>query len=753
MKYDSVDEDVIELRHYFNTVMKYKWSIAALSLAVTMLAAVVVYSMAPTYRATATLLIEAESAKPLSIEEVYGLDSSQDEFFLTQFEIIKSKGISEQVVDHLELVNSPEFDPDQREQSYLDQAKGWVKQFLPASEPKLITEEKRAELKRQKVTRAFMSRLNVAPIPDTQLVHISFESKSPELAAEAANLVAEQYIESQMESKLDVTQRAASWLNSRLDDLRIKLEKSEAALQDFQEKEGLVDVEGVLGLGAQELNEITAQLLEARKSLKEASSLRSLVRARGADVIALSTLPEVLNHSVIQDVKRAEIDASRNVSEMAQRYGPKHPKLIAARDQLYSVEAKLRTEIRQLIAGIESDYQTALANEKALSEELVAKKQEYQGVARKGSRYSELKREVEVNTQLYNAFLVRFNETNEIANFEAPSARVIDKADAPEIAVKPKKMLILSLVLIVCVMAGVVMSFMAEALNDSIRTAEDVESGLGQSMIGMIPWVPHNKKKGIGLRLFFDSEQYKFAEAIRSLRTSFVLSQLEGASNTVAITSSLPGEGKTTVSENLAFSLAQMENVLLIDADMRRPSLGRRFGLSPSHPGLSNLITGSANLSSCIHHDEQSGLDVIPAGAIPRMPQELLASDRFERLLNKLREKYDRIIIDTAPLQVVSDAQVISRVADSMLYVVKADSSRQKAVEGGIRKLLKVGANLEGVVLNQVDISSRSSNYGEFYGYYGGRYGYASNKNVDGSYELDNIKASKHERIESADIA
>jgi len=732
MNGSAPQEDVINLREYFGVVTRFKWRIAFLSIAVTMLASLFVFSLPPVYQATATLMVESEPAKALSIDEVYGLDSSRKEFLLTQFQIIKSKSIAEEVVRRLDLRNSPEFDPDQREPSLKDRIKSWLRSFSP---PEDISLQRREELKFQRITREFQQRLNVTPVPDTQLVDISFESASPELAAEAANMVAAVYIESQVDAKIEVTQGAASWLNTRLDDLRVKLESSEKALQEFQEQEGLVDVKGVLGLGAQELNELTAQLLLARKELKEASSLRSLVRARGANIEALATLPEVLNHSVIQDVKRAEVEASSKLSELAQRYGPMHPKLIAARDQLAVVQAKLRTEVRQLVAGIESDYETAVANERALVEELAEKKDEYQQVTRKEALYAELSREVEVNTQLYNTFLMRFKETDQIAGFQAPAARLVDQADAPQAPAKPRKKLILLFVFVVTALVSVALTFILEAMNDSIRTPEDVEYKLGQPMVGLLPRVSHDKKKGLGLRIFFDANHYKFSEAVRTLRTSLVLSRLEDTGRVIAITSSLPGEGKSTVSENLAFALAQMEKVLLIDTDMRQPSLGARFGLPENHPGLSNLILGTASLTNCIHQDEKTALDVIPAGAIPRNPQELLATSRFEGLLKKLSEKYDRIILDTAPAQVVSDALVLSRLSDSMLYVVKADSTRQKIVSNGIARLLQVGANLGGVVLNQVDTSSRSSNYGEYYGYYGGRYGYGQTiYPAEGSY-------------------
>ncbi|AOS97208.1 Tyrosine-protein kinase ptk [Microbulbifer aggregans] len=711
-----LQEEVIDLRQYWRILDRFKWRIGALAVAVAMLAAMVVFSMTPRYQATATLMIEAEQPKALSIEEVYGLDSSRKEYFLTQFEILKSRRIAEQVVERLNLTEHPLFDPEQQEPSFKEKVKGWLP-FLASNE--ILSEEELRELKLESVTKAVSENLTISPVRNTQLVKISFESESPELAAQVANTVAEVFIDSHLEAKLDMTKQATSWLNVRLEDLRVKLEDSEARLQAFQESQGLVDVAGVQGLAAQELNEITTQLIDARKELKQAESIHALVQSRGTDVTALSSLPEVLNHTVIANIKQAEIDASRKVSELARRYGPKHPKMIAARDELESVQDKLRSEVRQLVSGIQNDYETAQANVRALERELNAAKGDYQQISRKETRYNELKREVEVNRQLYNAFLTRFKETSETSGFEAANARLMDPAIAPRESAKPKKKLIVALAFVVSAMLGVMLAFLIEALNDGIRNPDDVENKLAQRMIGMLPWVKHEKDERLSLSTFFDSANHQFSEAVRTLRTSLVLSHLETPATVISVTSSVPGEGKTTVAENLAFALAQMEKVLLIDADMRRPSVGKDFGLPVYHPGLSNLIAGSNTLAECIHHDEKSGLDVMPAGAVPPNPQEMLSSPRFTKALQVLMDKYDRVILDTAPAQVVSDALVVSRVADSMLYVVKADSTRQKMITNGIGRLLQVGAKLDGVVLNQLDTSNKASYYGDYYGYEG----------------------------------
>ncbi len=720
-----LQEEEIDLRHYWRVINGYKWRILLLALAVTMLTTLVVFSLTPRYQATATLMIEAEQAKVLSIEEVYGLDSSRSEYFLTQFEILKSQRLAERVIKRLGLAAHPEFDPAQKQSLIALDLKEWLP-FLPQEEP--LSEEEQQALNFQLVVEQFMEQLTISPIRKTQLVKISFESESAALSAEVANTLAEEFIDSHLEAKLELTQQAATWLNQRLEGLRNKLEESERRLQSFQEAEDLVDVAGVRGLAAQELNEITAQLLETRKKLQQVESIYSQVKARRSDIAALRNLPEVLNHNVIQDIKKAEVEASRKYSELSQRYGPKHPKMIAAQDELRAVRTNLDAEIQNLVGGIENEYRAVRANERSLERALTRAKGSFQKVSRKETRYSELKREVDVNRQLYNAFLTRFKETSETSDFESVNARLTDPAKPPRVAAKPKKKLIVMLAFVVSAMAGVMLAFLTEALHDSIRSVDDVENKLGHRLLALLPLVREAKKAGLDLRAFFDSKNHSFAEAVRTLRTSVVLSHIESPAKVIAVTSSVPGEGKTTTSENLAFAMAQLEKVLLIDADMRRPSIGKNFGLPPYQPGLSNLVAGSNSLAECIHHDDASGLDVMPAGVVPPNPQELLASPAFAKLLEELHGKYDRIVIDTAPALAVSDALLVSRHADSMLYVVKADSTRQKQIVTGLCRLVQVGAKVDGVVLNQLDAATQ--NYmGSYDGYYG--YGYQSEPAVE----------------------
>jgi capsular exopolysaccharide synthesis family protein len=286
-----------------------------------------------------------------------------------------------------------------------------------------------------------------------------------------------------------------------------------------------------------------------------------------------------------------------------------------------------------------------------------------------------------------------------------------------------------------------VLAFLFEFLNDGIRSVDDIENKLKQRMLGLLPLQKTHRKQGLPLRHFFSKEEHVFSESIRTIRTSLLLLNIEHDAKIISVTSSVPGEGKTTVSINLSFALAQLERVLLIDADMRRPSVAKSFTLPSYQTGLSNIISGTHSIEECLVKDEASGVDIITAGSLPPNPQELLASADFAKLINTLKDKYDRIVIDTPPTQAVSDAIVVAQHSQSLVYVVKADNTREKAILSGLNRLLSAGVRVDGIVLNHVDLK-QAAKYGEYTGYYD-QYGY--NNQVASNDQVNNSKASNNE--------
>ncbi|MGO2275577.1 GumC family protein [Pseudoalteromonas nigrifaciens] len=711
------NDDVIELGINFNVIKQAKWRILSFAIVITLLAIMITLTLIPKYKASATLLIEAEQAKAVSFEEIYGLDSNQKEYYLTQFEVIKSDSIAREVITKLDLQSHTDFIP---KPSIFNEVNILIKELLPflnKKEVAALSYEDQVEQQMQDLLSIFNKALIVSPIRKTQLVRVSFESSDSKLAALVANTVGEVYIDSQMRAKMGITQQATSWLNTRLSQLRIQLDDSEVRLQAYREAQQLVDIEGIAGLVTQELEQMSQQLVDARAARNNLKSINRVIKEYGNNNIEfLGSMPEITSHKVVQDVKRELVLVERKVSDLGEVYGNKHPKMISAKAELATVKANLNKQIKGLVTGIEKELNRTTRTVNTLEADLKKIRDDYQYITRKETQYNQLKREVETNRNIFNTFLSRSKETEVTSDFTSAAARFTDRAYTPKYPSKPNKKLIVIITFIASFAFAVVMSFIFDALNDTVKTKNDVESKLAQRMLGLLPKVKISRKNPFPIYAYLEDEYRRFAESVRTFRTSLLLTQLDRNHQIIAVTSSVPGEGKTTTSANLALSLAQMGSVLLIDADLRKPSLAKRFDIPVFHPGLSNLITGTEQFSECVHLDERSGVAIIPSGQIPSNPLELLSSARFDELLKVLKTKYDHIIIDTPPTQAVSDALVIAQSVDSVVYVVRADVTRVKPIKAGLERLFEVKAHVAGVILNQVDMSKTKDEHS--YGYY-----------------------------------
>lgn len=711
---DSSPLGNIDLLALFFAVYEKKWYIAAFALLVTVAAYFSVQNIRDRYQATATLLIGGGEANLVAIRDVYDVGAQRREFLMTQVEMLRSRGIAERVVDSLNLEDHDEFNQPPKP-TLVEKLREFI--GIEADQP-IMDPAVKSRQKREFIVNSLSKAIVVAPVRNTQLIRISYESYSPRLAAAIPNAVINAYIEEQQMVRADVTEKATSWLSERLEGLRGKLEESERALNEFQQQEDLVDLQGVRGLASQELNETMAQLLEAKRALKDVQLLYHQVRQKDLPEESLLSQPEVLNHPLIQTARQAETSALLGVTELARRYGPKHPVMQAAQDELESARAQLRSEIRKLVASIEVDYLQVRGKVQSLEAELSRAKSDLQSVAQKEIRYDELRREVQINSQLYNTFLTRFKETREVSGYETAAARLADPAIVPRRPLASKKQLLILFAFVASAGLGVAIVVLLDLLKTGIRDPQDVSRKLGLPLMGMVPKVAIAEHDALPLYSYFDAGHGQFSEAIRSLRTAVVLSRVENRAEVICITSSAPSEGKTTVSINLSFSLGQLEKVLLIDADMRRPSLGRRFDVAPSRPGLADLLSGRFSIDECIVRDKKSGIDIIPAGIRPEDPQRLLGSVQFQSVLKELRTRYDRILIDTPPVQAVSDVLVISRYVCSLLYVVRAEDTRVGIIRAAISRLLSLGIKPEGIILNTVTMDRKGAYSDQYYGYY-----------------------------------
>jgi capsular exopolysaccharide synthesis family protein len=354
-------------------------------------------------------------------------------------------------------------------------------------------------------------------------------------------------------------------------------------------------------------------------------------------------------------------------------------------------------------------------------------KAQIQKISRKEFEVRELQREVEANRTLYDTFMTRLKETSATSDLETANARVVDPAVVPNAPIRPMKGLVVALSGILALVGGAGITLLLQILNNTFKSIEEVESKLNLPVLGILPLVKNKQRSQIA-HLFSSNEDKSFSESIRTIRTGVVLAGMNDPHRILVVTSSLPGEGKSTVAANLAYAFGQMERVLLVDADLRRPTLAKNFKFPVGTRGLANLIAGTAKLEECIKSIE--GIDMLCAGAVPPNPLELLSSERFAQLIEQLKSHYDRVIIDSPPTQAVSDATILATHADALIYVIKSEATSTVLAKHGVGQLLQSNSPVTGVVLNQVDVKRAQKN-GYHYGGYYDYYGYTSQQKAD----------------------
>ncbi len=679
-------------------------------------------------------MIESQQTNVVSIQEVYGLDGSS-EYLLTQFEILKSRNLAKKVILKYDLLNHPAYNLPEAELpeklkfiqdfSLRDTATEYFPDLFPAQIEEITAESKEIILENMITT--FLSNLTISPVRKTQLVMIGFESTDARLAAEMANAVGDTYIEDNLAAKLELTVKATTWLNKQLKNQRVDLTAAEKRLQQYREQERIIGVDGGLGMAEREIELVSSKLVDAKRERLELQSLYNQIQEIGSkNASRLQLIPSILGHALVQNLKDVVAGVELKRSEVSNRYGKKHPKMKAINSELSRAYSNLNRQILSIARGIENRYKIALANVESLEGSLDSTRDDMQQLSGKEYKLKELQQDVDTKRALFEQFYTRFSETNATGDLKTANARITDLAATPIDPVKPKKKLIVALAFVASFMFAVMIAFLLKALDNTIKTSLEVESKLGEVMLGLLPLLVKTRKQQNPSYIHYIEEPHStYSESIRTIRTGIILSSLDNPYKTISVTSSVPGEGKTSTALGLAFSLAQVGTVLLIDADMRRPSIHKALGLNSQRNGLSNLVAQTHPMEECIHTYEPGNFDVLTCGIIPPNPSELLSSERFKELILGLSKIYDKIIIDTAPCQAVSDALVLAPIVDAYLYVVKSEATTSHLAKNGLKRIRQVNGNIAGVVLNQVDVKKAEKYYGEDYSGYYDNYGYS----------------------------
>lgn len=708
----------IDLIDYWRSIVKRKNAILAFAAAVAVVTAAIVLAITPIYRATTAILIETGRANVVAIDDVYSGVSQSREYIQTQLEIIKSRQVAVRTIVALKLWDHSEFDPRETEPGTLSNVKSLMG-LGEALKPNEWTEEMLVAA----VYAKFESRRTIELVRLSQLVKVHFESADPNLAARVANELARQYIESDLNARYDMTRQASNWLQDRLADLKTKLTESERRLQEYRDKAGIIDTKGFAQSGAgQQISDINQRLIEARIRLAETeTAYRQISKApKDAD---FSDIPAVLRNPSVGEAKRAQGESERKFSEVSQRYGFEHPRFLAAKSELESASANLKRQVDNVVASLTREYEVAQGTIRALESTLVQTRSNVQNLNRKEFELGVLEREAQANREMLSLFINRAKETSAASDLQTTVARVVDAAVAPEHPVKPKKTQIVLIALVLALMVGALLALLIEQLDRTLKTTDDVERKLGVPLLTTLPLLnAADGARAQSSHLLIDQPNSVFAEAVRTARSGVLLSAIDEPHRVILVTSTLPGEGKSTFAVNLALAHAKTQRTLLIDADMRRPSLAKSFDLPMAGAGLSELVAGTVASNHSLLKLEGTELSILTSGSLPPNPLELLSSDRFTQTLDKLKTHFDIIIIDSPPIELVSDALMISVHASGVIYVAKAFETPTAMIKKGLQRLRRSNAPLIGVVLNQFDFVQAHKYHGDQSGY--GQYGY-----------------------------
>ena len=717
---DIGNADEIDVRHYVHVIQRNKWGIIGLTFIASIYGLFLAHTAQPLYMAEAKVLITPNQPNASSINPVVSSTNTWL-FYETQYEIIRSRSVAMAVVKNLKL-DKPKTTGKiaKKKPSHLHELKKWLLDLFRADEesPPPPTREEILE----SLARMVQGGVTITGVEESQIALVGYTDTNPERAALIANAIADAYKEVSLVSRLEVAKKAISWLSERIGDLREKLTQSEAKLQEFQSREGIVDTASHQRIVSRKLTTMTDKLVKAQTDRLDAETRYRQVKDAQANNKSLESLTPVLMHPLIQRLKEEESRISRRVVELNERYGKKHPKMIAGRLEVKEARARLNEEAFKIVEGIKKEYEVALENERRLINLDKEMKSGIRGMKGKEFELFKLEREVATNRQLYETVLSRFKETDVSGNTSFSNVRVIDPALPPSAPFWPRKKRIVAVWLLGGLFVGVAISLVKEGFTNTFRSIDDVERETGIPVIGSIPELEESKLRSyLAGRKLLNNSVDPFFESIKNIRTGIVLSDVDNPPKMIVVTSAIPSEGKTSFSCELAMSFSQLGSTLLLDADLRKPSLAKVMGLT-QNPGFADLIAEDMSLKRAVKNDRKSdSLHFLTSGAKTHNALEILSSKKCEEIMQVFRKTFDYIIIDTPPSLLFSDALVVAKLADLTMLVIKSDQTTIPIVANTLKRFHASNIDIFGAVISHMDERrmlgeyATSSYYGDYF--------------------------------------
>ena len=712
------EEFSFNFERYWQTIVDNKWRIALFTFMVLLASYFIINSLTPQYKATATILIERKETQVVPVDALYGLNAESEEYLATEFEVLRSRPLAEKVVRKLDLASEPAFVGE--EGSLSTQSMGSMKDKLlgmvglgKSQEERTRVAEVEREIARRELLKDYGKRISIFPLRKTQLVEVSFEAPTPMLARDIANAHAEAYIESDLEARLERTKTAASWLAGQVEGLRGDLNTSKQDLAEYLQQENIIDInDDVTEIVSQELQELLAEMVGVRSRKAEAQITRDQVRNAGG---SRESLPVVQSDDLAQKLKLDVVLARQKKAELAKTFGPQHPRMLAADSDLNSANSSLRAQINKIIETVELKFNASQAEEASLQSRIDDTRSRFYSRNEQSDKYVELKSEVESAQRLFDLFFERTKETTETIDLQSAHARILSQAEDPLLPSKPKKAVLFLLAGLGSLLLSMLYYILRELFNTGIRDGEDVHQRIGLPLLGSLPIIKKNFIRPVVLNSMEEAERSKegaiFKEAVNTVRTGMMLDRVDQPHKIVMVTSTIAGEGKSTIAGHLAYSYSNVGRTLLIDCDLRTRGVSNMFGVNKSDMGLREVLSAEALLEQCVIGIDNN-LDLLCANFTPLNPLKLISSPRFQSHIQEAAKKYAYVILDAPPVLPVSDPLVLSGYADAVIYAIRARSTPYQHISRCLQSLQRVEAPMVGVVLNQLEMG------GTYYSYY-----------------------------------
>src|SRR3954467_4415442 len=677
------------------------------------------YSTTQMFLAQGRLLIEGErsTAVPGLQNDANTYYEDPEPYYQTQYKILKGRDLTRRVVRKLHLENVTEFNgkkpaPPSASSLLQDLKTKVVSLVRPAAEP---TEAPKVDETADEsgLVSGFISRVNVEPVRGSHLVDVTFLSEDSKFSAVAVNSLLDEYVNQNLELKLQSTQGMLDWLDKELENQQRRVQDSERALAEYREKENALSLDDKQNIIVSRLNQLNDAVTRARTERVQKESLYNQIKAISPGPTP-DAIPAIATNAAVASAKAKLIELQRDKTRLLERYAEKHPQVINVNAALQDAQRQVDFEIARAVQSVKNEYETAVLQEQTLARNLEGAKSEAQDLNRKGIGYGVMEREAKSNREVYQSLLTREKELRVSANSRTNNVRVVDRAETPRgpVSASGRRTVMMSMFIGLVLSVGVALGL--DYMNDTIKTPEDVTRRLRLPFLGLVPAVRGDKHP----LLASAQVPHDFGESFRSLRTSLLSKYPDEGTKIIIVTSAQPLEGKTTTAANIAMALAYGgSRVLLIDADMRRPGLHRPLRLTNDR-GLSQVLTGQARVRDVIQRTVDPNLLAITAGRSPLNPSELLSSERMKTLLTNLAHRpLNWIIISTPPGLAVTDAVILAPLVSGVTFVVGAEMTRRRLAERAIETVMQAHPRFAAVVLNKVNFAKNKYYYSRYYGH------------------------------------